>query len=43
VESIRRFPKQEELRAMMQAAGFRHCSYRNMSLGIVAVHSGFKL
>lgn len=43
VESIRQFPRQDELLAMLQAAGFQCCSYTNFSLGIVAVHSGFKL
>ena len=41
-ESIRRHPPQEELKAMMQAAGFARCSYRNLSGGIVAVHTGYK-
>jgi demethylmenaquinone methyltransferase/2-methoxy-6-polyprenyl-1,4-benzoquinol methylase len=43
VESIRKFPKQEELVAMMNEAGFRYSSYRNMTLGIVALHSGYKI
>ena len=41
-ESIRRHPPQEELKAMMQDAGFVRCSYRNLSAGIVAVHAGYK-
>src|SRR5690606_3821176 len=41
-ESIRRHPPQDELRAMMEAAGFERCSYRNLSGGIVAVHSGYR-
>ena len=43
VESIRTFPKQEDLKAKMQAAGFKHSSYTNYTGGVVAVHSGFKL
>lgn len=43
VESIRKFPKQDELVAMLNTAGFTYSSYRNMSLGIVALHSGFKI
>lgn len=43
VESIRRFPKQEELRDMVTKAGFQYSTYTNMTLGVVAVHSGFKL
>lgn len=41
-ESIRRHPPQDEMQAMMQAAGFRRCSYRNLSGGIVAIHSGYR-
>jgi demethylmenaquinone methyltransferase/2-methoxy-6-polyprenyl-1,4-benzoquinol methylase len=40
-ESIRKHPPQDELRAMMQAAGFERCGYRNLSAGIVAIHSGY--
>jgi 2-methoxy-6-polyprenyl-1,4-benzoquinol methylase len=43
VESIRRFPKQEELVQMVHEAGFKQVSYKNLSLGIVAIHSGFKV
>ncbi|WP_147653810.1 bifunctional demethylmenaquinone methyltransferase/2-methoxy-6-polyprenyl-1,4-benzoquinol methylase UbiE [Vulcaniibacterium gelatinicum] len=42
-ESIRRHPPQEELKAMMAAAGFARCGYRNLSAGIVAVHTGYKV
>jgi demethylmenaquinone methyltransferase/2-methoxy-6-polyprenyl-1,4-benzoquinol methylase len=41
-ESIRRFPDQETLKTMMQAAGFADCSYHNLSGGIVALHRGYK-
>ena len=41
-ESIRRHPPQEELKAMMEAAGFARCRYRNLSAGIVAIHDGIK-
>jgi demethylmenaquinone methyltransferase/2-methoxy-6-polyprenyl-1,4-benzoquinol methylase len=43
VESIRRFPKPEAFAAMLRAAGFRRVSYRLMSGGIVALHSGWRL
>lgn len=43
VESIRRFPPQEQLVAMMQDAGLERCSYRNLSGGIAAIHSGWKI
>jgi demethylmenaquinone methyltransferase/2-methoxy-6-polyprenyl-1,4-benzoquinol methylase len=42
-ESIRMHPKQEELLAMMQEAGFDRCEYFNLSGGIVALHRGYKL
>lgn len=39
-ESIRKHPPQEELAEMMQDAGFDRVRFRNLSGGIVAVHSG---
>jgi demethylmenaquinone methyltransferase/2-methoxy-6-polyprenyl-1,4-benzoquinol methylase len=42
-ESIRKHPGQDELRAMMEAAGFERCDYRNLMSGIVAVHSGYRV
>lgn len=41
-ESIRMHPGQEELKAMMAAAGFERCDFHNMSGGIVALHRGYK-
>lgn len=43
VESIRRFPKQEDFAAMIEKQGFRHVTYKNLTLGVAAIHSGFKL
>ncbi|HEY1504901.1 MAG TPA: bifunctional demethylmenaquinone methyltransferase/2-methoxy-6-polyprenyl-1,4-benzoquinol methylase UbiE [Stellaceae bacterium] len=43
VESIRRFPPQTELAAMMTGAGFEQVSWRNLSGGIAAIHSGWRL
>lgn len=43
VESIRRFPKQDELKSMVENAGFRYVTYEDMQFGIVSVHSGFKM
>lgn len=43
VESIERFLDQEALKKMMEEVGFHESSYRNMTNGIVAIHSGFKL
>jgi demethylmenaquinone methyltransferase/2-methoxy-6-polyprenyl-1,4-benzoquinol methylase len=41
-ESIRRFPDQETLAAEMRAAGFGNVTWRNLSGGIVALHSGWR-
>jgi demethylmenaquinone methyltransferase/2-methoxy-6-polyprenyl-1,4-benzoquinol methylase len=41
-ESIRKHPPQDELCDMMIAAGFGNVTYRNLSGGIVAIHSGNK-
>ena len=43
VESIRRFPPQADLAAMMREAGFEQVSWRNLSGGIAAIHSGWRL
>lgn len=43
VESIRRFPNQEKFADMMMAGGFGNVIYRNMTGGVVALHSGRKL
>ena len=43
VESIRRFPPQAELARMMEAAGFDQVSFRNLTGGIAALHSGWRL
>ena len=43
VESIRRFPDQDSFLAMIRAAGFEQAKYRNLSLGIAALHSGWKI
>ncbi|CAM9229153.1 unnamed protein product [Chrysoparadoxa australica] len=42
VESIRMFPKQEELKGMMSEAGFHVVTHTDFTFGVVAVHSGFK-
>lgn len=41
-ESIRVHPDQDALRDMFQAVGFKRCGYRNLSGGVVAIHSGYK-
>ncbi len=43
VESIRRFPSQERFKSMIEAAGFARVSYRNLTGGIAAMHSGWRL
>jgi demethylmenaquinone methyltransferase/2-methoxy-6-polyprenyl-1,4-benzoquinol methylase len=43
VESIRRFPNQDTLAGMMAKAGFSQISYRNLSAGIAALHSGWRV
>lgn len=43
VESIRRFPDQESFAAMIRSAGFGQVSYRNLTLGVAALHSGWKI
>lgn len=39
-ESIRKHPPQEELAGMMRDAGFDEVRYRNLTGGVVAIHSG---
>lgn len=43
VESIRKFPDQETFATMIRDAGFELVKYRNMTLGVAALHSGWKL
>jgi demethylmenaquinone methyltransferase/2-methoxy-6-polyprenyl-1,4-benzoquinol methylase len=43
VESIRGFPKQDEFAEMIRAAGFENVQYRNLTQGVVAIHSGRKV
>lgn len=43
VESIRKFPDQETFAGMIRDAGFEQVKYRNLSMGIAALHSGWKI
>ncbi len=43
VESIRKFPKPEAFSGMIRRAGFGRVSYRKMTGGVVALHSGWRL
>ena len=43
VESIRKFPDQETFATMIRQAGFGQVKYRNLTMGIAALHSGWKI
>ena len=43
VESIRKFPDQETFAQMIRDAGFEMVAYRNLTLGVAALHSGWKI
>ena len=43
VESIRKFPDQETFVSMIRRAGFDQVKYRNLTMGIAALHSGWKI
>ena len=43
VESIRRFPPQAELAAMMTKAGFGRAGWTNFTGGVAALHHGWAL
>ena len=43
VESIRKFPNQENFLEMVNDAGFGNTKYRNLTMGIACLHSGWKI
>ncbi len=43
VESIRTFPKQQEFADLISAAGFSRVTWRNLTGGVVAIHSGWRI
>lgn len=43
VESIRKFPVQEAFAGMVREAGFEQVSWRNLTGGIAAIHSGWRI
>jgi demethylmenaquinone methyltransferase/2-methoxy-6-polyprenyl-1,4-benzoquinol methylase len=43
VKSIENFINQEELIELMKKNKFENCTYKNLSGGIVAIHSGWKI
>jgi len=40
IESIRCFPDQEEMKSLLEQAGFSKVSYRNLFFGIACIHTG---
>lgn len=42
VESIRKFPSQDNFKRMIAEAGFKNASYQNLSFGTAAIHMGVK-
>ena len=43
VESIRKFPKQEPFMKLVNAAGFENTKFRNLTMGVACLHSGWKI
>lgn len=43
VESIRKFPKQEDFLSMIEKAGFKNCKFQSLTFGTVSIHIGYKL
>lgn len=43
VESIRKFPDQETFATMIRQAGFSQVKYRNLTMGVACLHSGWKV
>ena len=43
IKSIENFINQDELIDLMRLNGFKKCTYRNLSGGIVSIHSGWKI
>ncbi len=43
VESIRKFPNQDKFATLIRSAGFDNVKFRNLSMGIAALHSGWKI
>ena len=43
INSIEKFVNQEKLLELMKKNNFRNCTYRNLSGGIVSIHSGWKI
>ena len=43
VESIRKFPDQDSFMGMVRTAGFGNTKYRNLTMGVACLHSGWKI
>ena len=43
INSIEKFVNQEKLLELMKNNNFRNCTYKNLSGGIVSIHSGWKI
>jgi demethylmenaquinone methyltransferase/2-methoxy-6-polyprenyl-1,4-benzoquinol methylase len=43
VESIRKFPDQDTFLSMVKQAGFENAQYRNLTMGVACLHSGWKI
>ena len=43
IESIRKFPDQEDFLDMIKTEGFKQVRYRNLSFGVAALHSAWKI
>ena len=43
VESIRKFPKQESFMKLVNSAGFENTKFRNLTMGVACLHSGWKI
>ena len=43
VRSIEKFVNQDELLELMKNSNFKKCNYRNLTNGIVSIHSGWKI
>lgn len=43
VQSIEKFPAQEDFKSMIEKAGFKCCGYENLTFGVATIHWGIKV
>lgn len=43
VQSIEKFPSQENFKSMIETAGFKCCGYENLTFGVATIHWGIKV